>query len=227
MQTLHPYHFDQGRILAQTPEPGFKHGCKSVEQLSQYLGERGADLLVNCIQNQVFSQGPPDSSLPQADEVEKIRLSNKSRGARPAPKITSEDRLVDWSSMTAEQILRRHRVIGPLWSFLGSKDFQESTPKRVIWTRGFSHTTDVAAEKFEVARPTIVSQMGSEQQKVYVRTCDDQVLQIHEITIEGQPALVPIEAAKKACVLGKMGNGHLFNTHISFPFKMKFDTDAN
>lgn len=77
---------------------------------------------------------------------------NNSRPLRHAPKITTEDRHIAWNTMTAEEILRRDRVLGRLWSFCEPEGKQKTrivfgkienirdTRPHFSWPWNLSHT---------------------------------------------------------------------------------------
>lgn len=110
VQTLHPEHFDQGTILAQTPYPGFEHGCSTVPELVTLMSSKGAEMLVQVITNRLFLQ-----PIKSPDTFQDHRVTAT---ARAAPKITTQDKFIDWNTWTAEVIIRRHLIIGPLWSLV-------------------------------------------------------------------------------------------------------------
>ena len=116
--------------------------------------------------------------------------------ARAAPKITSQDKLIDWKAWSAEMIIRRHLVIGPLWSF--AKNAQNV--RRLIWTTGFTILEGVVPETSLPVGQLVVTgnEHGADEQAAYVRTCDDRVLKVDKIKIEGGEENPPLRAARKA-----------------------------
>jgi methionyl-tRNA formyltransferase len=69
------------------------------------LGDMGGQMLIDVLKQRIFV--PP---------VEEAGWYGTSGGpVDHAGKITPEDRLVDFSSMTGQDILMRHRVLGNLW----------------------------------------------------------------------------------------------------------------
>ena len=206
VQTLHPKHFDNGRILAQTPQPGWEHGCHTVEALSSQLGQQGADMLVACIKNRLYLYGSSQSDdSPQAMELEDPTRENDTLRPRHAPKITKKDGLIAWTTMTAAEILQRHEIIGPLWNTVGAR--------RLIWSGGFELALQIPASELPVGQPVV---RGLDQ-CVYIRTCDDQVLRVHEIKFEGDVQYEPLKAATKAGMHDPQvgGDGPLFQFPIS------------
>lgn len=194
MQTLHPKHFDQGTILAQTAYPGFEHGCSTVPELLNLTSSKGAEMLVQSITNRLYLQ--PKNSL---GSLQDDRTTAKPRAA---PKITSRDKFIDWNTWTAEVIIRRHLAIGPLWSFV--KNAQNV--RRLIWTTGFTISEEIAVSTdFPIGRLVVLGSGDcADGQVSYVRTCDDRVLKVNRIKIEGGVETPPLRATKKA---GMMGHG--------------------
>ena len=188
MQTLHPEHFDQGTILAQTPYPGFEHGCSTVPELLTLMSSKGAEMLVQSINDRLYLQSAKRSHILQDDRVRAT--------ARAAPKITSQDKFIDWNTWTAEVIVRRHLAIGPLWSLV--KNAQNA--RRLIWTTGFTIPEEVSFSRdVPFGRLVIFGEEDrADEQVAYVRTCDDRVLKIDRVKMEGGVENLPLRAAKKA-----------------------------
>ena len=188
VQTLHTKHFDQGTILAQTPYPGFEHGCNTVPELLALMSIKGAEMLVHCINNHLYLQ-----SAKRLIGLQEDRITGT---ARAAPKITSQDKFIDWNTWTGEVIIRRHLAIGPLWSFVKNA----GNARRLIWTSGFSVSEEAAVgTDVPVGQLVILGNEGCVDEQVgYIRTCDDQVLKVNKIKIEGGVELSPLRAAKRA-----------------------------
>ncbi|KAL8975289.1 MAG: hypothetical protein Q9197_000501 [Variospora fuerteventurae] len=108
LQTLHPTRFDGGKTIDQTPYPGIEHGAETVEDLRDVLAPMGADMLVQSIRN--YSFVPP---IQQASESEAFQTSAV---LTYASKVGPKDRHIDWATWTATDILRRQKIIGPLWN---------------------------------------------------------------------------------------------------------------
>ena len=105
VQTMHPTKFDHGTILAQTPEPGLPipNEC-TTGKLIEVLGPLGAEMLRSSIEDGSFV--PPIHNLDS--ELRSITASH-------APKIAPQDRKIDWSTWTADDLIVRDRVLGRLW----------------------------------------------------------------------------------------------------------------
>ncbi|KAF6229590.1 hypothetical protein HO173_011445 [Letharia columbiana] len=187
VQTLHPERFDQGTILAQTPYPGFEHGCSTVPELLTLTSSKGAEILVQSINNRLY--------LPSAKGPNSLQDDRIIAAARAAPKITSRDRFIDWNTWTAEVIIRRHLAIGPLWSFVKNA----RKVRRLIWSTGFTISEEVASSTdLPVGRLVVFGNNDCADERVaYVRTCDDRVLKVDRIKFEGGVEAPPLRAAKK------------------------------
>ena len=188
MQTLHLQHFDQGTILAQTPHPGFEHECSTVPELLTLMSSKGSEMLVQSISNRLYLQSAKSPEIPQGQ--------GKLATARAAPKITSQDKFIDWNTWTAEVIIRRHLVIGPLWSFVKNGE----NVRRLIWTTGFSMSEEAATcTDIPVGRLVLpANEDCGDGRGAYVRTCDDRVLKVDRIKIAGGEESWPLRAAQKA-----------------------------
>ncbi|MCJ1283872.1 Methionyl-tRNA formyltransferase [Xylographa opegraphella] len=182
LQTLHHSHLDQGNTLLQTPQPGLEipnpDGITPAEMLG-FLAPKGADLLLRGLLEGVFLS-EPDSKL-TAGLV------------RPAPKITPEDRHIDWCKWSAQEILNRHRVIGPLWSKAAVDHVSGKNEKRIIWSSGFDkvHAAPTATEPG-------VGLISSSDSYVYIRTIDQQTLRAESAIVEGSGKKAASYAVKKA-----------------------------
>ena len=208
VQTLHPEHFDRGTILAQTPFPGFEHGCSTVPELVTVMSSKGAEMLVHCIKNRLY--------LPSAKEPRSLQGDLMSATARAAPKVTTKDKFIDWNTWTADVIIRRHLAIGPLWNLVRNAH----NIRRLIWTRGFTISKDVApSTDLPIGQLVVFGDgNGADGQIAYVRTCDNRVLRVDKIKIEGGVETLPLRAAKKADMLDQdthHGNGSMTRILLS------------
>ncbi|MCJ1415780.1 Methionyl-tRNA formyltransferase [Xylographa parallela] len=182
LQTLHHRHFDRGNILLQTPHPGLEIPNPDVitpTELSAFLAPKGAEILLRGLRESVFLSEPdpePTSGL-----------------TRPAPKITPEDRHIDWGKWSAREILRRHRVIGPLWSKATARHPPEANQKRIIWSSGF--------EKVQASMNDTQPGLGlisASDSNIYIRTIDQQTLRAESAIVEGSGKQAAGYAVKKA-----------------------------
>ncbi|KAK2763936.1 Methionyl-tRNA formyltransferase [Arachnomyces sp. PD_36] len=201
LQTLHPKRMDHGVILDQTPPPGFDipspESC-TVDQLLDFVTPKAAEMLLGGIQNQVFV--PPLKGIGWRAESDENEL-------RFAGKIKKEDLHINWSDYSWEEIKRRERVLGPLWSKAlvpdTSTDGKSFQLKRIIFTKmdiaegiDFLDPIDVPAGQLFLAYTKFpVSRRGK---RMFVYTSDGKLVQIHEMKVEGQPAGDAYTAALKS-----------------------------
>ncbi|KAL8694741.1 MAG: hypothetical protein Q9218_000667 [Villophora microphyllina] len=182
LQTLHPKEFDKGKIIAQTPYPGIKHTAESVEQLRDLTAPLGAQILLDGIRDRLF--------VPPVQEVGWYRGSQNSTTFSHASKIGPKHRHIDWTTWSADEILWRQRIIGPLWSFtellIRDKDGERKETKRLIWDHGFRLLQEESYLFPAIGHPIIVG-LSKPTKKMYIRTCDGCVLVADKVKIEGGP----------------------------------------
>ncbi|CAN9137145.1 unnamed protein product [Alternaria alternata] len=113
VQTLHPRHFDQGAILAQTPMPGHEISLSRdtpdmARVVEQQLATAGAEMLVDVLKQRKF--------VPPREDVGWYAHSNGP--IDHAPKITKQDRYVDFEKHTAADVIAKWNALGDLWCLL-------------------------------------------------------------------------------------------------------------
>ncbi|TDZ31540.1 Methionyl-tRNA formyltransferase [Colletotrichum spinosum] len=108
LQTLHPKSFDHGTVLAQTPLPGIPipENC-TTQDLHDIVTPLAAELLIDGLRRGVHVPPHKDVGWQPTDE----ELRNLSH----APKLTKDDRKLKWGKMSAEDVVLRQRVVGPVW----------------------------------------------------------------------------------------------------------------
>ncbi|KAL1639670.1 Methionyl-tRNA formyltransferase [Diplodia intermedia] len=176
VQTLHPKHFDQGVVLAQTPRPGIQipdvDNC-TPNHLVDHLGPIGGAMLVQVLRERAFI--PPLKSAAVKSESE----------PRHASKLTKEHGHVDFHTWSADRIVRTLRVVGQLWdTALYSKILPEETASKRIAIHAARIETGTRAE----AHPPGTWWVDDRRPPVPVIgtvTCDGKVLYIESCTIEG------------------------------------------
>ncbi|KAL9606071.1 MAG: hypothetical protein Q9179_000751 [Wetmoreana sp. 5 TL-2023] len=192
LQTLHPTKFDGGKIIAQTPYPGIEHGAETVGQLRDVTAPLGARMLVQGIKNGLF--------IPPVQEVGWYTGDEGALKFTYASKIGPKDRHINWASWSASDILRRQRIIGPLWnyaeSFAKEQHGSRKIVKRVIWEHGFRLLEHECHLFPATGHPVIVGLHGITQ-KVYIRTCDGNVLVADMIKVEGGTTTEAFHAARR------------------------------
>lgn len=123
LQSLDEKAFDHGTVLAQTPPPGLPiPPGSSLPELTQFLAEEGAKLLVQGLRDRVHE--PPLQDVGQAAR----QLAAAGEPAY-APKVTKADSQIDWHTWTADDFARRLRVFGAVWT---QATPDKGEPKRVI-----------------------------------------------------------------------------------------------
>lgn len=206
LQTLHHKNFDHGVIISQTPAPGLEipnpDSC-TVPELLNLVAPEGAKLLVDGINDGLFV--PPVKSagwLPAEGNETLVH----------AAKIKPEDRHIDWGNWTMQDITRRNRVIGPLWSRalvpmnLGTANLSFYR-KRVILTdveeveppKGCDSFSLVPGLPFANASYPVGPKKG---RALYVYTHDGKVLRINQMKVEGEAVAEGLRAAIKAHMFG-------------------------
>ncbi|KAH0565311.1 hypothetical protein GP486_001293 [Trichoglossum hirsutum] len=198
LQTLHPTSFDHGIILAQTPYPGFdipEPKTCTVQKLQSLVAPKAAEMLVQGLRDRVFI--PP---LTDVGWWSNARLRGRNPELKYAPKITPMDRHADWFSFTANEILRRQRVLGPLWNMATGPDSR----KRVIMTLSRHPVIDNAPIR-KVGLPFLWSSGSMERPFLLVRTKDLLLLRIAGMTVEGERNADAVEAATRANLLREAG----------------------
>ncbi len=192
LQTLHPKHFDRGVILAQTPYPGFNHEATTVSELEALVTPKATEMLVKGVRGRIF--------VPPLQDVGWDKDHQQSTELRHAPKITTEDRHIDWNKWTAKEILQRQKVIGPLWNFARSSVAGRTRMQRIIWTSGFSTVPNSDQKTLRPGHPSLKS-LGSiarDSHSMLVQTRDGYTLQVDEAKVEGGKAEKVSAASRRA-----------------------------
>jgi methionyl-tRNA formyltransferase len=178
---MHPTRFDHGVVLSQTPAPGIPipEDCTS-KDLIEILGPVGAELLCQGIEDGLFV----DLKGARAEPLESDKLEH-------APKITPEDRHIDWATWNADEILLRDRVLGRLWDLETYAHCFDSGPKRVAfegpWTKEDVAIASVTA--LGSAAPGQLVLLRTEESripKLGFQTCDHQIIVPLAATIDGE-----------------------------------------
>ncbi|KAI9796556.1 MAG: Methionyl-tRNA formyltransferase [Piccolia ochrophora] len=191
IQTLDAERFDHGRILVQTPAPGIEISnpdtC-TVQTLENLLAPVGATMLVEAIRNKVY--------VPPLKEVEFKTPESAVEQLPRAPKIKPDDRRIQWTSWTAEEMLQRDRILGGLWTMgheLGPPGKSSLHGKRVLM-----HNIKPYYEKASGVRHPrcfYVGKDASRPEMVLLKTQDEQFLEVGELTVEGKPKVNAVQVA--------------------------------
>jgi methionyl-tRNA formyltransferase len=215
LQTLHPKKFDNGRILLQTPLPGLKihnpTNC-TIPDLLGMLSPEGANMLLQGIRERVFIPPLTDKGWYRGDQ-ETVDFPH-------APKVTPEDRHIDWTSWNAEKILRRQRVLGRLWNF-ASPSLDEAVPDaqpiRVVLhqihggTESSEQSSLLPGIPYDTKLASVHSHdcdLKSTTTTLSVNTCDGKRVFIDNVTVEGFRTQDAIEAARRSHLISENGYFH-------------------
>jgi hypothetical protein len=205
--------FDRGKILAQTRPPGLlipdPFQCNHQELLN-FVTPKAAEMLVQGIQERVFE--------PPLKEVGWVP-----HGVYHAPKITAQDREIDWHNGSALNIHRRYRALGRLWNNIYT-DHNET--KRLIfedfevvysndtlsnWLSGFQFSKvndrEIRQENDDGIRFMVHNYFGRPSPVMYVvdgdavifATKGQRFIRVQEMTMEGdskRPARVVMQRLK-------------------------------
>lgn len=190
LQTLHPKHFDHGLIVDQTPSPGLPIpdlDAATPHSLLTFVGPLGADILCHSISTGSFVD-------PQSYSQQSSAAITNATPSRHAPKITPEDRHIDWATWTASDILVRDRVLGRLWDEVTVRNLgldpatSGTSTKRATFGqwRDLSQRLDpdlpVSAS---IGHPRTMKVDG--EHHLCFHTCDGGLVSPAEVTIEGRP----------------------------------------
>ena len=185
LQTMHPTMFDHGTILAQTEKIPLRP-TSTPDELLQKLGPLGAGLLCRGIETGLFLQ-PRDIDL----------TSNLNPTEHDfAPKITLEDRHIDWATWTAHEILLRDRVLGELWDTQtlarSSGELLQINDRRRIafhgpWALVKDNDNDQDQATDEAGTPRLVFSPFRKGLTVGFRTKDGETVIPSEATVDGRP----------------------------------------
>ncbi|KAF4345441.1 methionyl-tRNA formyltransferase [Fusarium beomiforme] len=123
LQTLDERAFDHGIVLSQTPRPGISMppGC-TVQELTNLLAPIGAQMLVQGLRNGLHVP-PRQNKGWKAEEISEEQVIH-------AHKVTKADGRVKWTEWTADEIVRRIRVFGSVWTHAVNK---KGETKRLIF----------------------------------------------------------------------------------------------
>lgn len=126
---------------------------------------------------------------------------------RHAPKITPEDKRLDWQNWSRDVILQRQRIIGPLWTFVKLRhDGSEAVQKRLK----IIHMSEVEmGDILEPGRATL-DQLGdstgvpfvgrmkiNESPAVLVKASDGKLINLEQWTIEGEAPVNPVSTLSR------------------------------
>lgn len=195
LQTMHPTRFDYGKILAQTPPSGVPVPPECTpDELLKTLGPLGADILYYGIEDGIFV--PPLMNMMCYDFEEGLivppRSDTQDTVPKPqpldhSPKITSEDRRINWTTWTADEILLRDRVLGRLWdSETYSRSLSNRAPKRTTFHGPWFIQNDVSCPTPAGEPSVIITGKRTKDLNLAIRTVDSKLVIPTSATIEGE-----------------------------------------
>ncbi|KAL5612210.1 hypothetical protein BROUX41_000250 [Berkeleyomyces rouxiae] len=111
LQTLHETSFDHGLILAQTPAPGLSipEDC-TLDELHELVTPIAADMLATGLRTGIHVA--PQQSVGWVPPADYKLLE--------ARRLEKRDLRIDWKSWTAQEVVQRRKVLGPLWTHFRS-----------------------------------------------------------------------------------------------------------
>ncbi|KAK3072241.1 Methionyl-tRNA formyltransferase [Teratosphaeriaceae sp. CCFEE 6253] len=177
LQTMHPTRFDHGVVLDQRVAQ--VRDAKGLRQMIELMGPIGADLLVDGIINGSFV--PPYTGPP------KLRAITASY----APKLTPQDRKIDWTAWTADDIVLRNDVLGDLWDDVTYTQCHQHGPAQVPFKRlKFKGPWKLVPGTAETCLTHMQSPgspviMEGPDPKIGLTTRDNKLVSPREIVIEG------------------------------------------
>ncbi|KAM0344647.1 hypothetical protein ACHAPU_007242 [Fusarium lateritium] len=185
LQTLDDKEFDHGTVLSQTPRPGITVPPGStIQELTNLLAPIGAQMLVQGLRDGVHV-APRQNRGWKAEEFDKGQLTH-------APKVIKADGHVNWTAWTADEIVRRVRVLGSVWTHAVNK---KGEMKRLIFQDAEMVSSD--GIRADGARVQFVesSEQGEFETLVSgegdgccaIRTSDNNAIRVRKIKEEGKP----------------------------------------
>ena len=183
---------DHGQILLQTPRPGLPiSGGETPAGLTSELAVEGANMLVRGLRERVFVP-PVEDLTPNLSEDDKRRL-------RLAPKITPEDRHIQWNGWASNEIALRSRVLGNLWN--NARVLGEEI--RITFSKGLQ----IAAETSVSADigPGIPMAVPGSSGTMFFRTIDGEVLGAEYVTVPGYGTKKAADIARKLKIIEPSG----------------------
>jgi methionyl-tRNA formyltransferase len=189
---MHPTRFDHGIIIDQTPAPGIPiPSDASPDQLLKTLGPLGAEMLCHGIEDGLFVPPIKDIREGVADP----------QPLDHAPKLTPEDRHIDWNTWKGEDVLIRDRALGRLWDTETYSRCLEGRPAKRLtfhgpWTEeSVKFSASDGTESQLTGQPMLLERLPKDRQ-LGIRTVDRRIMVPASVTIEGEgkgkglPALI-------------------------------------
>lgn len=177
LQTMHPTRFDNGAVLAQTkPEDAVVGKETTTIGLTSTLSVMGAEMLRESVGAGIF-----------VDPVKDIGSAMPKRETDLAPKVTPEDRHIDWNAWTADVICRRDRAVGSLWDLTIAQAILQKKPMRLSFVGPWTVLRDGASDVSKQPGSPIIVSCPGEQDRLGIHTADGHVVSPSTGTLEGSP----------------------------------------
>lgn len=155
LQTLDPTAFDHGTVLAQTPAPGIPIPQDiSLADMTHELAVQGGEMLVQGLRDGVHVPPLQDVGwmVPEGD------------GLVHAPKVTKADMQIDWHTARAEDVPRKLRVFGSLWTQgVVASGKNAGSKKRVLFTAAKQAEDEIVEASTSNGAINFVSDTGVEK----------------------------------------------------------------
>ena len=152
----------------------------TVPELSAILAPLGAELLVRGLRERLYVNPKP------LEDIQALQ--------RPAHKITPDHSHIQWHRWTADEILLRYRVVGPLWSTFVASGTVEKHGKRIIWPSGFQKQSIDLPARLRSG----MAMVRDSDPKAYFRTIDGHIISAESATVEGNAKSSAHKALKRA-----------------------------
>lgn len=182
VQTLHPAKFDEGRVLAQTPQPGLHIPNErhiTAKKLKDLLAPIGAEMLVNVLRGRIYLREGAAQEHPKNDSLQF------------APKINTDMKQVRLATDTAQDIMRKNRAIPKLW--LMARDDQDKVQRIVVGEQiekiDTSELPDEVSTWLKQQKPglafTTKNSLIFDNHVLFIYTRDSQLLAASRVTVSG------------------------------------------
>jgi methionyl-tRNA formyltransferase len=187
---------DAGAILARTRIPIKVDTFESSASLEEFLAPEAANFLVNNLRKGVFVEPIKDLT----SEAENA-LKDEGRVIRHARKFELEDKHINWKQWTADDIMRRHKVFGSLWSTLTRND---GTTVKIVWGDTLCRDKDGFEAGIE---PGCLFTKPSHKNRFSVNTVDGECIWVEKLTAAGDKGKSPVQMEQKYSIFSKLDLG--------------------
>lgn len=186
VQTLHQTRFDHGLIVYQSAKVDIAN--QNLFEIFGRLTSVSVKALLHVLQHRLYESPNQFSAVREEENI------------THAPKVKTEDRLIDFQTMPAVEIRRRGMAFGRPFAFIDVKGRKRQVSFSVA-DRQWTGTTGAELET-PVGIPFARRQVGYDPLRcdghILVRTIDGCVLVIKVMTISGQKQAPAMQAAARA-----------------------------